>query len=148
MTEEQVRVSDGTCLSYQPCSTKCPNHTLACQVPIWGTDLGAEQIAAGQARTGDMSDVFAVLSFGLPTLARMADGRVLMAFWCARAARGVAWRGRAVKGRASTGARRTASPISAPTRSAARPSRTDEVKGFAVVVLWGLLVPSPTDDRR
>ena len=66
-------------------------------MPIWGTDLGAEQTAAGHARTSDMSDVFAVLSFGLPTLARMVDGRVLMAFWCARAARAwgcVAWAGR------------------------------------------------------
>lgn len=54
------------------------------QTPIWGhgSSLGAEQTAAGFKPKG-IGEVFKVLSFGLPTMVRLAaDGAVLLAFWC------------------------------------------------------------------
>jgi hypothetical protein len=51
------------------------------QFPIWGTNLGSEQTQDGFLPK-DMSEVFNVLSFGLPSMVQFCDGSVLMAFWC------------------------------------------------------------------
>ena len=52
------------------------------QWPIWGGDsLGHEQSQQGFTPS-DMTEVFKVLSFGLPTMVRLDEGTVLLAFWC------------------------------------------------------------------
>jgi hypothetical protein len=52
------------------------------QWPIWGSNLGLEQSNKG-FKPKDMAEVFEVLSFGLPSMVLMSDGRtVLLAFWC------------------------------------------------------------------
>lgn len=45
--------------------------------PLWGAD-----VAGLTATTGDMAHNFTVLRFGAPSMTRLGDGTIFLAFWC------------------------------------------------------------------